>query len=96
MTSKDNKISLGSNENILISTENQVIHAETLKALDCVWSNYSFATANNNNEKFKQMFPDSKIFQSYKQGEMKIEYVMQVGIAPFLKKQMIRDFKFHR
>ena len=39
-----------------------------LQALDCVQFNYSFAIAVNN-KKFKQMFPDSKIAQSYKQGD---------------------------
>ena len=28
-----------------------------------------------------------------KQGETKIKYVIQFGIAPFVKEQMIRDFK---
>ena len=93
MTSNDSKISLGCNKNVLLSTEDQVIRAVTLRALDCVQSNYSFASANNDNEKFKQMFPDSKIAQSYRQGEMKVKYVIQFGIAPFVKEQMIRDFK---
>ena len=93
MTSNDSKISLGCNKNILLSTEDQVIRAVTLRALDCVQSNYSFASANNDNEKFKQMFPNSKIAQSYRQGEMKVKYVIQFGIAPFVKEQMIRDFK---
>ena len=55
MTSNDNKISLGSKKNILLSTEDQVIRAETLQALDYVHSNYSFASINNNNEKFKHI-----------------------------------------
>ena len=41
----------------LLSTEDQIICAVTLQALDRVQSNYSFASANNDNEKFKQMFP---------------------------------------
>ena len=39
-------------------------------------------------------FPDSKIARYYRQGETKIKYIMQFGIAPFVKEQMIRDFKF--
>ena len=39
VTSNDNKISLGSNKSILLSTEDQVICAETLQTLDCVESN---------------------------------------------------------
>ena len=41
----------------MLSTEDQIIRAEILQALDCVHSNYSFASANNDNEKFKQIFP---------------------------------------
>ena len=61
MTSNDNKISLGSNKNILLSTEDHVIRAEILQALDRVQSNYSSAGANSDNEKFQKMFPDSEI-----------------------------------
>ena len=39
------------------------------------------------------MFPDSKIGQSYRQSETKIKYVIQFGMVPFVKEQMIRDFK---
>ena len=39
------------------------------------------------------MFPDWKIAQSYRQGQTKMKYVLQYGIAPFVKEQMIRDFK---
>ena len=71
VTSNDNKISLGSNKNIA-TNEAKAICAETLQVLDCVQSNYSFASTNNRNEKSKQMFPDSKIAQRYRQGETKI------------------------
>ena len=75
MTTNDNKISLGSHENILLSTEDQVICAETLQALHFVQCNYSFGS-NKVSNVFKQMFPDSKTAQSYKQEETKIEYVI--------------------
>ena len=39
------------------------------------------------------MFPESKIGQCYRQGQTNIKYVAQFGIAPFVKEQMIRDFK---
>ena len=55
MTSDDNKISLGSHENILLSTEDQVIRAETLQALHFVQCNYSFGS-NKVSDVFKQIF----------------------------------------
>ena len=39
------------------------------------------------------MFPDSKIVQTYHQSETKIKYVTQFGIAPYVKKLMLNDFK---
>ena len=76
----------------LLTLENQVLKAETLQALDYVSSNYSFASAKNDSDKFKMMFPDSKIAQTYHQSETKIKYVTQFGIAPYVKKPMLNDF----
>ena len=59
MISNGNKILVDIKKNILLSTEDQVIYAEPLQVLDCVQSNYSITNANTNNEKFKQIFPDS-------------------------------------
>ena len=76
----------------LLSTEDQVICAETLQALHFVQCNYSFGS-NKVSNVFKQMFPDSKTAQSYKQEETKIKYVIQFGIASFVKEQIIGDCK---
>ena len=56
-----------SSTSIVLSTEDQVIKAETIQALDYAGSGYSFASANNDNEKFRLMFPDSDIAKAYKQ-----------------------------
>ena len=39
------------------------------------------------------IFSDSKIAQKYHQSETKIKYVTQFGIAPYVKKRMLNDFK---
>ena len=44
-------------------------------------------------EKFRRMFPDSKIAEAYQQGETKIKYVIQFGIAPYIKNELLNDFK---
>ena len=72
--------------------EEEVLRAETLQALGCVQSNYSFSSAKNDSEKFKAMFPDSKIAEAYKQGETKTKYVIQFGIDPYFRKRMLNDF----
>ena len=52
---------------------------------------YSFASVNNDNNKFKAMFPDSKTTGSYIQGETKTKYVNEHGIAPYYRKRMLHD-----
>ena len=76
---------------IMFSSEEQVLRAEVLQALQVVNSNYSFASSENDNERFKIMFPDSKIAQSYRQGKTKVRYNIQYGIAPHVKQMLIYD-----
>ena len=74
---------------IMFSYEEQVLRAEVLQALQVVNSSYSFASSENDNEKFKIMFPDSKIAQSYRQGKTKVKYNIQYGIGPYVKQMLI-------
>ena len=53
-----NAVSL-SRSTITFSLEKWVLRAQTLQASNCGYKNYSFASVNNDNEKFKTMFPDS-------------------------------------
>ena len=69
---------------VMFSSEEQVLRAEVLQALQVVNSNYSFASSEND-ERFKIMFPNSKIAQSYCQGKTKVRYNIQYGIAPHVK-----------
>lgn len=48
-----------------LTLEEQVIRAETIQALKCVDSNLSFASADGDGDRFKAMFPDSKIAEKY-------------------------------
>ena len=75
----------------MFSYEEQVLRAEVLQALQVVNSNYSFVSSENDNERFKIMFPDSKIAQSYRQSKTKVRYNIQYGIAPHVKQMLIYD-----
>ena len=44
-------------------------------------------------EKFRILFPDSEIAKCYSQGETKVKYVIQVGIAPYIKQLILDDIK---
>ena len=69
------------------------LNAEILQALHYVDSNYSFSSASTDSNRFRMMFPDSKIAQSYSQGATKIAYAIDHGIAPYLKAKIIRELK---
>ena len=47
-----------------LSMEEQVLRAETIQALKCVDSNLSFNSANGDGDRFRTLFPDSKIAET--------------------------------
>lgn len=90
---EENRVSLSTNNIVYLPPEEQVLKAETIQALDCVNSNYSFANANSDTQKFKAIFLDSKIAESYKLSKTKTKYVLQFRIAPYFWKDAMQDFK---
>jgi len=84
-------ISMG--KQCILSSEDQVIRAEILRCLDIIESNSSFSAANSDNDKYKLMFPDSKIASSYGQKADKVKYMIQFGIAPYLQKIILNELK---
>ena len=75
------------------SLEQQVVRAEILQALHIVGANQSFASVDGDSERFKRMFPDSKIAAKYVQHEEKLRYVIVYGLAPYVKQLMLKDAK---
>ena len=45
------------------------------------------------NERFERMFPDSSVAKSYKPGQTKVKYVLQFGIAPYIRLSLIEEMK---
>lgn len=58
--------------------------AETIWALKCALSNFSFKCNEDMPSIFKSMFTDSNIASSYSTSETKTKYVTQFGIAPYI------------
>ena len=56
--------------------ENQISKAEILQSL-----NYSFASATNDNNLLRAMFPDSSIAKSYEMPSTKLQYIIKLGIS---------------
>lgn len=80
-----------------------VTKTEVLQSLKHFSSNHSFASAIDGSKQFKLMLPGFKIARSYKQGESKVRYSIQYGVAPYIKEQLLEDlrssrfsFAFHR
>ena len=89
-----NSISIDENNNGLeLSPQEKVMKAETLQALKVVSSNYSFASACDDGDRFREMFPDSVIAKNYHQSKTKVNYTIKHGISPYVKDLYLNDFK---
>ena len=73
------------------TTKDQILNAEILQALNMVDKNHSFSSANGDSDRFKKMFPDLQIVAKYSQEETKSKYVVQFGLAPFVKDELSTD-----
>lgn len=75
------------------ATKDQLLNAEILQALNIVDTNQSFSSSNGDSERFRRMFPDSQIAAKYSQEETKSKYVIQFGLAPYVKEELINEVK---
>ena len=75
------------------SLEQQVVRAEILQALHVVDVNQSSASVDGDSERFKPMFPDSKIAAKYAQHANKLRYVIAYGLAIYVKELMLKGAK---
>ena len=88
MTTNDNKISLGSHENILLSTEDQVICAETLQALHFVQCNYSFGS-NKVSDVFKQIFLIQRQLNLANRKRQKLNMLYSSELLPLWRNRLL-------
>lgn len=65
--------------------------AECIFALKCVTSNISFSANDGVEIMFQEMFPDSKIANSYAMASSKSSYVITHGIAPYVRSMIAKD-----
>ena len=92
--SKDSDNTLRLKGNLIRLTDDELVRkSEIIRALDCVGSNYSFASTSDDGKKYQEMFPDSEIAKRYQQGETKTKYTIQYGIYPYLKDLLLEDIK---
>ena len=80
----DDGVFIVKKQNFALSSDEQIMKAEILQALKTVGSNFSFASASRDGDRFCQMFPDSKVAKGFSQNETKMMYVIKFGLSPYL------------
>ena len=73
----------------VISTD--VLRSDTLWALNVVHTHQSMRSAGDKSELFQAIFPGSEIAQKFKMSSAKLAYVINHGLAPYLKMQIIQE-----
>ena len=76
------------------STEDMTTKAEICSCFNKIDSNSSVRAADADNEKYRKMFPDSAIANSYKQKSDKVKYMLQFGVAPFMRSVILNKLKW--
>ena len=61
---------------LILSTVDQVNKAEVLQALHIVNKNLSFASTQDDNDRFRSMFPVSGMAKSYRMSDKKAQYLI--------------------
>ena len=89
----DAKISMSEKTSLPPNHAGQVSRAEIYQTLHVAHSNCSFASTQGYSKRFKLMFPNCPIAQSYAQADAKLKCNLQFGIAPYSKEQLIYDVK---
>ena len=86
-------INIGSSTTLTLTHAEKVCRAVIYRALQVAHCNYSFNSAQGDAAMYKAMFPSSPVAQSYSQGDGKVKYNLQFGIAPYCKEQLLYDVK---
>jgi hypothetical protein len=70
---------------VMVSDADHVIKAEIIQALKIIRYHQSFRSCAEDSLMFSVMFPDSKIAQKYAMGKTKLKYVIEFGIAVYIR-----------
>ena len=74
-----------------LTPQDMITRAEIIEALNTVECNRSFQSANNDSKRYKVMFQNDPVAQGYSQGETKMKYNIQFGLAPYIKQKLKSD-----
>lgn len=78
---------------ILFTPEEQTLRAEIIWALKCAKSSFSFGSNSDMVDILRAMSPESNVFKNYAMSETKVRYVLEFGLAPYMRECLIEDLK---
>jgi hypothetical protein len=68
--------------------DSQVLRAEILYCLKIVKSHASMRSADDSQELFRAMFPDSKVAEKFSLARTKATYITNYGLAPYFATEL--------
>ena len=88
----DGAPNLTANNSCILSDKEQVTKAEILDALYVVRANHSFASVSGNAERYRMMFGEKNpVASCYSMCETKVAYIIKFGIAPYVRRKLVKD-----
>ena len=89
-----NQATFSKSDDVVFILKKQIfaLSSEILQALKTVGYNFSFASASGDGDRFRRMFPDSKVAKGFSQNETKMMYVIKFGLSPYFKESLKNDF----
>ena len=71
--------------------KDQILNAEIFQAFNMVDKNHSFSSASGGSDRLKKCSQTPKLLQNILNEETKSKYVVQFGLTPFVKDELITD-----
>ena len=71
----------------------EIITAEMYWAFKCIYNNLSLSSCGDMKSLFTNMFPDSNVANSFSMLKDKLSYVINFGIAPYIRDMLIENVK---
>lgn len=69
----------------------KILKAEVYLVLAAIKNNYSFSSLTNLSQLYREVFDDSDVAKGIKLSDKKVRYVVNFGLAPFFKTEILKD-----
>lgn len=89
----DSSLSLSKKPPFSFTPEDLTLRAEIIWALKCAKSNISFSCNEDIGDILRAMCPDSNVLKNYAMSATKVRYVIEFGLAQYIRECLIEDLK---